>query len=248
MSLAFAACSVAASGAGGFLGGLEVGDRVRVRDKSSAGWTHGTVSKVMPLRVFPDGWTFDGVWAHVERADEAPYQVGERAQVRDLSSHSWMNGTVSKQMPLRVFADGWTYDDVWIYNQHLDEAPFQVGERVQVRESHESAWMHGTVSTLLPLRVFSDGSTGDDVFTHVQHTGEAPFQVGERVQVRESSKDDWMNGTVSKQMPLRVFPDGWTHDDVFINVEHDTAESCALPLTRGAYLLIMCANLFALSQ
>jgi len=205
----------------------------------------------MPLRVFPDGQTYDDVFIHVEHTSEAAFHVGERVRVRDSNSDGWMAGTVSQLMPLKVFPDGQTYDEVFIHVEHTGEAAFQVGERVRVRDSNKYGWMAGTVSELIPLKAFPDGQTYDEVFIHVEHTGEAAFQVGERVRVRDSNSDVWMAGTVSKLMPLRVFPDGQTYDEVFIHVKREdgdnTGESFAQPLVRGAYLLIMCANLLVMN-
>merc|ERR1712060_897277 len=159
----------------------------------------------MPLKVFRDGSTSASAYNHIHHADAAPFKVGERVRVREYDDQPWAWGTVSELMPLKAFRDGSTSADAYNHIQHEDAAPFKVGERVRVRDFFDQPWTWGTVSELMPLKVFRDGSTSADAYNHIQHEDAAPFKVGERVRVRDHDWQPWAWGTVSELMPLKVF-------------------------------------------
>eukprot|EP01062_Namystynia_karyoxenos_P046420 TRINITY_DN3477_c0_g2_i2.p1 TRINITY_DN3477_c0_g2~~TRINITY_DN3477_c0_g2_i2.p1 ORF type:complete len:1340 (+),score=528.09 TRINITY_DN3477_c0_g2_i2:123-4142(+) len=156
-----------------------------------------------------------------EKDKSASFSPGDRVQVRDSDREQWRNGEVtslSGGRPL-VKVDGqsraFTWQQVQLLSEKKEEPKWKEGDRVRMRDRATEAWREGTVTGLnsqgRPI-VKADGASRGFTWEQVEKltSGKDPgkdaprsaaaasHRVGDRVRVRDSSSQQWREGTVTE--------------------------------------------------
>eukprot|EP01065_Artemidia_motanka_P028942 TRINITY_DN3475_c1_g2_i1.p1 TRINITY_DN3475_c1_g2~~TRINITY_DN3475_c1_g2_i1.p1 ORF type:complete len:1546 (+),score=597.31 TRINITY_DN3475_c1_g2_i1:79-4638(+) len=224
---------------------LQVGDRVRMRDRPEESWRTGVVTdidKTDGIFVRPDRGSKSFTWNYVERAaaaepakggsTTAKFKVGAKVRVRDTESESWRHGEVTEMVgdTPKVRVNGQVRSFTWrMVEAEEGEAPkpapsFSVGDRVRVRDSERENWRHGEVTRADgdKPQVKVDGQSRAFTWQFVEAVAAAKFKEGDRVRMRDSSATSWQEGKVTgtdaQGRPL-VCADGHTRSFTYLHVE-----------------------------
>eukprot|EP01062_Namystynia_karyoxenos_P025372 TRINITY_DN19982_c0_g1_i1.p1 TRINITY_DN19982_c0_g1~~TRINITY_DN19982_c0_g1_i1.p1 ORF type:complete len:887 (+),score=231.57 TRINITY_DN19982_c0_g1_i1:92-2662(+) len=137
-------------------------------------------------------------------AAAARWAVGDRVRVRNSDRADWQQpGTVHavEDGQPKVKLDGRSQVSTWAFVERLPGGGFAVGDRVRVRNSADDEWQDGTVYEMdgdTP-RIKLDGQEDLATWTFVEPVPGGGFQLGDKVRVRDSARDEWRQpGTVDE--------------------------------------------------
>eukprot|EP01060_Flectonema_neradi_P029233 TRINITY_DN3988_c2_g1_i3.p1 TRINITY_DN3988_c2_g1~~TRINITY_DN3988_c2_g1_i3.p1 ORF type:complete len:805 (+),score=208.85 TRINITY_DN3988_c2_g1_i3:1882-4296(+) len=213
--------------------GFKVGDKVRVRDKTSEEWKYGTVKTAgaKPMVDMAGGKSFTWNFCELDPRDSSTpvtgtqlpstsssssqeYRVGDKVQVRDNERDEWKSGVVvssagSKPTVKTVGSDRsftWKFyrKETAVSDDEGSTKPFKVGDNVLVRDNVAEEWKPGVVETPGPKPMVKIlGQQLAFTWGFVKHASQE-FQVGSKVRVRDHITDDWKDGIVAEVGPVRV--------------------------------------------
>jgi len=194
-------------------GPFKVGEKVRMRDSDKDAWRNGEVTGFAgnQPQVRQEGLTRSFTYKFVERASTstATLKVGDMVRMRDGATEKWRKGKITEMRGGQpaVQEEGHARAFTWSFVEPL-EGTFRVGDKVKVRDSDKEAWKNGEVTSITngKAQVKAEGSSRAFSWKYVEKRDAAAapaagsvFRKGDRVRVRDSTREDWKHGEVTEE-------------------------------------------------